>query len=266
LSALRPALTKLAEVARQLGYSWVDFEVNALLEGAPGVSALLDCLSSHEQWRHTLLALLEARESPVGTQSERVVWHLREASGSWSILPKLQKLDKKGNWSAGRCIDYGSGYPACANPAEEKAIALVRRGDGLDALALLVGHPLVFFFDAPSEPVAVVAGRPVLTIKRVDDHLHLSLAPYPAGGNAVVREGPRRIVFYVFDQPQRNVASLLGPSGLLVPASESAMVEQVATNLSSSFEVLTDFAVSAKQQLLEELTRRLGGSSLELVL
>jgi hypothetical protein len=160
------------------------------------------------------------------------------------LQPREQTLNAKGEWSKGRPIALKRlksnaeefGY---LTPQDLRLCAQIKTyaygwGNKTDytftdkAIALLVGHPHVFWEDAPTTRVEVVKGEPELLVKKIkDDRLALQFSPALQDNKEIltVKESPTRLKIIDITPEHRRIAEILGTQNRLeVPAAAKERV------------------------------------------
>ncbi len=229
---------------------------------------LLGVIQKKAAWELSLNALTNlvspqaVEETAVPQATFRLVWRLRFISSTfWSLTPIEQKLSVKGGWTKGKAI-------ALKRLATEKIDYFTDQDrqvcDGLEvgyeehyysqyskpkytftaeALRSLIGHPLVFWEDAPTVRVDVVAGEPELLVKRLDsDRLRLALSPPVKNSDVlVVKETPTRLKVIVINEQHQRIAQVLGPRNQLeVPAAAEEKVLDAIASIASLVTIQSD--------------------------
>jgi len=236
-------LERLRAHCAQHGYRYLVEELDALLQG--GSSPLIDCLPRTEGWRRTLQALVDLARpaNPAAAEGERVVWSVSNTDHYWRAQPKVQKLGKRGEWSAGRLLTNGT-IPPCATQADRAALhALWKSRDKV--WPLLVGHPHVFWDDT-DHPVEIASGTPELHIGHTPDGVRIQLEP-PTGAG-VVREDLSLVRVFDCEEAHRKMASLLGPGGLTLPADAAESVQEILAPLSRLVRIVSDVSAGVEEQ------------------
>ena len=243
-------LGRLQEIAGQAeasGFCWLAREVQALLAALePAAGAAEDSLSGQvlcrlfkpdAGWRHSLSELIAAvhavRQSDA---TQRLCWFLNYEDGVFSLVPKEQRRNNQGNWSAGRTLSLTRlatlNQPWITGQDQALCAALLPAAGEKEAegspdqqrlLPALVGHPLLFLQESPKVPVEVVAAEPELMVECHDEALFLHFSP-PVGEQeySVWQETATRFKVVRIQEEHRRVAAITGPDGLLVPQSASA--------------------------------------------
>ena len=96
------------------------------------------------------------------------------------------------------------------------------------AVAALIGHPLLFWFDSPGTRVELLPGEPELLVKAGGEHVTISLRPpvRPGDGNVVVtRESPTRLRVVRIREEHHRIGAIVG-DGLVVPLEAEVRVLQ----------------------------------------
>ena len=268
-AVLRGPAEALLGAARESGYRWFELTLTELLQrldgpkgAAPAVSrpktegrSLVQLFRRQEIWEHALNRLLEVsqtgQESPVANTQTRLVWWLNwYENGYCRITPREQKRDARGLWTRGRSVAlkrlYGhSEQVDYLTPQDLRICACIRAEYGgyygstsyvIDyrkALPAMVGHPLVFWEDAPEVRVELVRGEPELVIGPQNSHWRLEFSPKTSPGESVgvVKETPTRLKVIEFSDAHKQILAVLG-DGLLVPAAAKDRVLETIAALS----------------------------------
>jgi superfamily II DNA or RNA helicase len=280
--ALRGPLIALLNTAQKNGYSWFAAELRELrrrLDGQPGEESagnggrhLAVLFQLKEPWEHALNALLEltqTRPEPAAAPTRLVWWISWHQSGNCSIGPREQKRDARGQWTQGRPVAlkrlYGHREKLDFLTPQDREICTAIRPifsgyyggssyeiDTVKALPLLVGHPLIFWEDAPAVRVELVKGEPELLITPQDSQWRLELVPQIVLDEPlrVVRETPTRLKVIVFNEAHRRITALLG-QGLLVPGAAKTRVLETVAALANV--VTVQSSIDAGVENLEEV-------------
>jgi SNF2 family DNA or RNA helicase len=241
----------------------------ATLRSRHGFADLSGWFERQEAWQRQLSALINLQQgAPADTpaNASRLVWTLGfdPRHGITELEPREQKRDARGTWSKGRALGLKRLHEEAAvldflTPADVRTAATIgpyreyyssapRYQFDLDkAVVALVGHPLVFWMDAPETRVELLAGAPELLIKATGPTLWLSLQPaLPEQGTNVVavRETPTRLrVVQILDE-HRRIGAIVG-AGLSVPRHAEQQVLQAIGAISSLVTVQSDIGGGA---------------------
>ena len=279
LAQRRLELEELAQQAEAAGYLLLAGQALALLGhlGEPaqakraaalrerlGFADLTQWFERQEAWQRQLTALINLHQPAAPEQSGavRLAWMLvyDARHGLTEVEPREQKRDARGAWSKGRAvglkrlrfeseqIDYLT--PQDLRAAEAISVAhrnyhssgLAYEVDPQRAAAALVGHPLVFWQEAPDTRVELLAGEPELLIRKRGGNLHLSLQPAIPDNNSTVvisRETPTRLRVIAIADEHRRIAAIVG-DGLIVPEHAEQQVLQAIGSISSLVTVQSD--------------------------
>ncbi|MEB3289743.1 MAG: DEAD/DEAH box helicase [Leptolyngbya sp.] len=246
--------------AKEAGFDWFALEAATLLarlnpsstygkdaaalQEKTGILPLANIIAPKEAWELALTALMGLQASPGKTEAVaetayRMAWFLTMYSSQrWMLQPKEQKISVKGGWSRGRAValhrlKYSLSDFPYLTPQDREICACMGSEYGsygstnyyfLDEVMLaLVGHPLVFWEDAPTTPLEIVKGEPALTVKQgKNGMLTLSLTPplEDQQSVALIKETPTRIKVVEFTKEHQRIAAILGPQNALeVPES-----------------------------------------------
>ena len=286
LAEHRPALLELTRQADAAGFHLISAQAASLLGhlGDPdqarqaaalrarlGLADIGAWFERQEAWQRQLSALINLQQAaPVETPSNasRLVWLLDfdPKRGISALEPREQKRDARGAWSKGRAVGLKRlreeaehiaflsaqdvRVSAAIMPVQQYYGAGLRYEiDPLAAVAALVGHPLVYWANAPESRVELLPGAPELLIKAHGAELWLSLNPaLPAHGENVVliKETPTRLrVVGILDE-HRRIGAILG-GGLAVPRHAEQQVLQAIGAISSLVTVQSDIGGGAAQ-------------------
>jgi superfamily II DNA or RNA helicase len=270
----RGGLARLREVvslALVNGHAWLARECSGLLarldakgmpqKTSPGERYVVDLYHRQEPWERALGALVglsagaatagNAKGTPGGSK-KRLAWFLQEFSGGCTLTPREQSLDKQGGWSGGRNVALkrlareANDFPYLT-PQDRKICQAIETQsvyygapayflDADRALPELVGHPLVFWEDAPGVSIELVAGTPELLVTSAQGQITLALA----GGSQIqdmergvllIRESPIRCKVIRIAPIHRQIAEILGGKGLSVPQEAEAQAVRALSAL-----------------------------------
>ena len=249
------------------GYDWFAMEAATLMarlnenlkeskQAAPlqektGIHPMVDLVKPKEPWEISLTALVglnpkveTGQKNSSAAADYRLAWFLTFYSeDNWTLQPKEQKISVKGGWSRGRAIalrrlKYEAESFNYLTPQDLQVCAHLVSDPysyGYDnykfkdhALLALVGHPLVFWEDAPTTRVEIVKGEPALMVRQTKPGwLAISLVPeVPEKKNlAMVKETPTRLKVVDLNVNHHRIAEILGPDNdLEVPESAKDQV------------------------------------------
>lgn len=237
-----------------------------------------------EGWQRQLAALINLQQ-PEGAavaatgKASRLVW-LLEYQPRWGVTevtPVEQKRDARGIWSKGRAASLKRlrfetetfDFLTPQDVRATEAITVAHRGytsSGMAyevhpqrAVAALVGHPLLFWSDAPDMRVEMLAGEPELLIKKSAGNLEIRLNPPIPDDNATVivtRETPTRLRVVTIADEHRRIAAIVGDA-LHVPAHAEEQVLRAISSISSLVTVQSDIGGAAPHMEQVEADTRL---------
>ncbi|SEI98066.1 Superfamily II DNA or RNA helicase, SNF2 family [Azotobacter beijerinckii] len=296
-----------AELAGE-GYEWLVAELDALLErqfGLPptdwhrrqGLRPLVERYRRQELWEHALAALAALRPgsravAPVAPQSsQRLAWMIGSAAAQMpSVEPREQKLGAKGQWSKGRAVALKRLLEETDSfdyllEQDRRVIQQIQMHsdyygvryqlDGERALPHLVGHPALFWSDAPEVRIDLVAGSVALELRQRGSQIHLALTPEgiaACDGLFLERETPTRLVVYPLGREAQQIAAILG-GGLSVPQSAKAQLMETIGSIAPLLPIHSDLPelavnidkVAADGKLYAHLLPLLEGLRLQLL-
>ena len=271
--------TKLQDHRAQLdqqGYAWLAAEFDALISAQFGVPRLLHdvhedaglkpfvtLLQRQEAWEHALYALTQLKQASApahaaAKKTTRLAWLVNPRGWSTQLEPREQKLSAKGQWSKGRPVALKRLMDEVDRldflcEQDRQAIRLIQAGHpyyshieyelplGV-ALPKLVGHPALFWHDAPDVRVELEAGHASLRLEAQEGRLLLRLEP-----QGVVTEDtyylhqqtPTQLQVYSINSELRQIAKIIG-KGLSVPQSGKAQLVDAVSAIAPLLPIHSD--------------------------
>lgn len=249
-SRLSGGLSAFYAQAQASGYYWVALEVAMLLsrfkpksefvkiadqlQRSTEIVPLVDLVKSLEPWELCLNALTNLNQAPVASEpsetKQRLAWFITMYASSWTIQPKEQSLNAKGEWGKGRNVALkrlarsSEDFPYLTEQDQKICAGLKAYSSGgyygqvdyrFDEKAILglVGHPYVFWDDAPGTRIEVVRGEPELIVKKgKNDRLTLELSPALKDNQSIllIKESPTRLKIIELTAEHRRIGEILG--------------------------------------------------------
>jgi len=223
-----------------------------------------------EPWQRQLNALINlqpAVNAETAVKESRLVWLLRyqDDMGVQHIEPREQKRDAQGGWSRGRAIGLKRLSEEAADldflTAQDLQVASTIAGykyygnstvryefDTGKAVAALIGHPLLFWFDTPGTRIELLPGEPELLVKAHGGKVTITMRPVLGSDerqdSVVSRETPTRLRVVKIKDEHRRIAAIIG-DGLVVPLQAERQVLQAIGAISASITVQSDIGGSA---------------------
>jgi len=279
------ALLKLYQTTEANGLSWIASQIAALLghlgvkgyvdkaqtlQNQGGFESLLGWFERQENWQRQLNALVHlggkgssTTDSTTTTGSPRLIWLLSYTAKyqQISLEPREQKCTANGLWSKGRPVALKrlhkeANQLAYLLPQDLNAIKAIYKSydyygsdyelDNQKAIVALIGHPAVFWQDAPDIRVELIKGEPELLIKRHSKDLTLSLQPAIQDSTKflIQQETPTRLRIIQATDEHRRIAAILGAE-LTVPLDAEARVLQAIGAIAPMITVLSDIGGQA---------------------
>jgi superfamily II DNA or RNA helicase len=229
---------------------------------------MADWFEREEPWQRQLNALinLQPAVNVEVVKEARLVWLLKfdPVYGVQQIEPREQKRDAQGGWSRGRAValkrlsedaaqfDYLSAQDLNV-AATVKAYRYYSSSGSryeLDidkAVPALVGHPLLFWMDAPGTRIELLPGEPELLVKARAGHVTITLQPaMPTYSDdiCVMKETPTRLRVVRIGEEHRRISAIVG-DGLVVPLAAEKQVLKAISAISSIVTVQSDIGGSA---------------------
>lgn len=260
---------KLEEYRDQLdreGYAWLAAEFDALIAAqylvprqladvhlSADLQPLVSLCHRQEAWEHALNALTQLRPgkaaaTPVADENNtRLAWLISIGTYSRKVEPREQKRNSKGQWSKGRVVALkrlldDSALMDFLCEQDRQAISAIvvshHHYSSVDyelpfglAMPRLVGHPALYWDDAPDVRIDLQAGQASLNLQSSAGQIRLQLEPEgirSADEVFVHKETPTRLLVYPMSRELRKIADIVG-KGLSVPTSaKGQLIEAVS--------------------------------------
>jgi superfamily II DNA or RNA helicase len=201
-------------------------------------------------WEYALDALsqLTAAEN---ANTSRMAWFLTLHRYELTLEPREQKYNRDG-WTKGRPLSLKRLNDAADTlpwllAQDRQALRHIHYSsaysfyghngtytlDAEAALPALVGHPAVFWQDAPDVRIDIEPGQVTLVITEAGEHLALTLRPPGISDSCGLlweKETPTRLVVYPVSDEHRKIAGILGRE-LRIPASARDRVLQSVSSI-----------------------------------
>ncbi|MFC4653970.1 MULTISPECIES: DEAD/DEAH box helicase [Rheinheimera] len=243
-------LEELREFTAAVGYDWVTAELDellALVAECPRVlpehwhqlhqlKPLTALYQPKAQWQMALRALSELGGKPKAEQkTSRLAWFLQD-QGAWLDLDVKEQKRTVSGWTKGKAValrrlSVEQETLDCLSPADKAVAACIRavrnyyggtqyEFDREAALKALIGHPHVFWLDAPDTPLELTEGKVSLQLKRQGTDYKLALEPPVLAEQSLVwrKTSPTRLTLYPVTPDIEKAGAIVG-KGLKVPAS-----------------------------------------------
>ncbi len=289
-------LSKLEKQMSEAEYLWIEAEVTALiaavdkgekakkkraemLHGRLNTVSFVHCVEPIPTWEKSLNALLQIGEEIQSRPTDqddlhqqhgqRLIWllHYNRRYNIVGIIPRLQKLTKKGTWTKGRSVSLKNLYEnhetmeglteqdrrVCLSIVTENYFDsyyddVEYRIDEDRALSALVGHPLVFLEGDLEHPVELLDGEPEIRFREEGEGTHIAMHPSPETSLKrvmLMKETPSRFKVIRFLPEHLKIAEILGENGLKLPKKSKEMASRAVAALSSMITVNSDQALAA---------------------
>ncbi|MCE3603499.1 DEAD/DEAH box helicase [Massilia sp. P8910] len=291
----RAQLEQMMTQATEAGFDLVAAQLGALLGRIGAVSREQEAIALRQRLRFADMSGWFEREEPWERQlnalinlqpavnvevvkEARLVWGLRfdPLYGIQDIEAREQKRDAQGGWSRGRAMglkrlsedaasfDFLTSQDlhvvATLNAYKYYSGGGVRYEFDMDkAVAALIGHPLLFWIDAPGTRVELLPGEPELMIKARAGNVTITLQPSILDNTddvCVTRETPTRLRVVRISDEHRRIGAIVG-NGLVVPLHAEKQVLKAIGAISSIVTVQSDIGGSAADIAQVEADSRL---------
>jgi hypothetical protein len=286
LSKKREQLEQVMDEATAAGFDLIAAQLGAILGrlGAAGAVArdqqaialrqrhrladLTGWFEREEPWQRQLNALinLQPAANVEVVRESRLVWMIGydPTWGVSSIEAREQKRDTQGGWSKGRMValkrlSEDAGELEFLTAQDLAVIATVQAFkyysssgaryelDTDKAVAALIGHPLLFWIDAPGTRVELLPGEPELLVKARAGEVAITMRPAITASSddiEVSKETPTRLRVVRVTPEHRRVGAIIG-EGLVVPLHAEKQVLKAIGAISSIVTVQSDIGSSA---------------------
>ncbi len=254
----------LLQLSRPAGENGSATGTTAETHAGAGLRPLSPAITFEPAWRRTLAALKQLVPDPetktTGHETApgmRLAWFLElTPEGGLNLTPRVQKQHAS-RWSPGRNLALsriyeGERLPFFTEQDERICRALRRRPenrgedyyfDQAAAVEALAGHPHLFLQGHPEIPVAVSRGEAVIILSHnsADDTFRLRLEPDLGQLELLVTApSPTRFIYYRNSEELKEISRLLGPGGLLLPATARTELTRTVTFLARLIPVYSD--------------------------
>ena len=239
--------------------------------------ALADLFVSKPDWELALDALInlplsdkKSDASAGADKAMRLAWLVSydDKHHRIELEPREQKLQAKGSWSKGRAValkrlaqesagfEYLSEHDLkiCAHIKEYRDSGWYGSNtffafDSATAQAL-VGHPGVYWADAPDVKVEIVKGEAELRVRKPDKSNNIRITLEPAPGHEqkfyVSKDSPTRLKVIEFSHEHHKIFTVLGAKGLEVPLSAQERVLQTLSSIAGLLTVHSDIGGNSR--------------------
>lgn len=267
----RHNLYLLFSQSQQHGYDWVAAETDQLRHqqfNEPSelpdwhtshqLQPLCKALQREETWQRALSALTQLKAPLQQLTDTRIAWFLECESNYINLEPREQKRSAKGVWSKGRPVALKRlSYEQASLPGiieqDKKIASCIRKSydnyyggsdyelNGEKALPYLIGHPAVFWLDAPDIQIDIVKGEPALVMKQHGDTISLQLEPAMHADHSIVwqKQTPTRLAVYPGSPEIKQIASIIG-TGLSVPSNAREQLVAVIAAIAPHLAIHSD--------------------------
>lgn len=269
----RHNLYLLFSQSQQNGYDWIAAELDQLRHNQFDESLDLPEWHSHHQfqplcnllvwkreesWQRALSALAKLKGPTQQGSDTRIAWFIECEPHYVNLEPREQKRGAKGVWSKGRPVALKRlSYEQDSLPGileqDKKIASCIRKSydnyygasdyelDGDKALPFLIGHPAVFWLDAPDVQIDIVKGEPALAMQQKGDQISLQLEPVMHVDQPVVwqKQTPTRLSVYPNTPEIKQISSIIG-KGLSVPSNAKEQLVKVIAAIAPHLAIHSD--------------------------
>ncbi|MFC5551938.1 SNF2-related protein [Massilia aerilata] len=275
-------LEQQMEAAEAAGFDFIAAQIGSVLGQLGMVGIDRRAIALRQRHRFTDMALWFEREQPWERQlnalinlqpavnvevvkESRLAWLLGwdEHLGVRALEPREQKRDVQGGWTRGRPLALKRLAEDAAEldflTAQDVQVAATigayryYSGTGMryefdldKAVALLAGHPLLFWMDSPGTRIELLPGEPQLMVRAGGGKVTISLNPpmrEQQGEVVVTKETPTRLRIVRIKEEHKRIGAIVG-DGLVVPLEAEKRVLQAISAISSIVTVQSDIGGS----------------------
>lgn len=282
LAERKAFLEQQMEMAEAAGFDFIAAQIGAVLGQLGMVGIDKRAIALRQRHRFTDMALWFEREQAWERQlnalinlqpavnvevvkESRLAWLVGwdEHLGVRALEPREQKRDVQGGWTRGRPLALKRLAEDAAEldflTAQDVQVASTigayryYSGTGMryefdldKAVALLAGHPLLFWMDSPGTRIELLPGEPQLMVRAGGGKVTISLNPpmrEQQGEVVVTRETPTRLRIVRIKEEHKRIGAIVG-EGLEVPLEAEKRVLQAISAISSIVTVQSDIGGS----------------------
>jgi len=275
-------LEQQMETAEAAGFDFIAAQIGSVLGQLGMVGIDKRAIALRQRHRFTDMALWFEREQPWERQlnalinlqpavnvevvkESRLAWLVGwdEHLGVRALEPREQKRDVQGGWTRGRPLALKRLAEDAAEleflTAQDVQVASTigayryYSGTGMryefdldKAVALLAGHPLLFWMDSPGTRIELLPGEPQLMVRAGGGKVTISLNPpmrEQQGEVVVTKETPTRLRIVRIKEEHKRIGAIVG-EGLEVPLEAEKRVLQAISAISSIVTVQSDIGGS----------------------
>ncbi|MES3025009.1 MAG: DEAD/DEAH box helicase [Pseudomonadota bacterium] len=280
----RSQIEQMLEASERAGFDLISAQLAAVLGRMDGVghdmraialrqrhrfSDMCGWFEREEAWQRQLNALINLQPAvnlEAAVKETRLIWLIKfdPNYGVQDLEPREQKRDAQGGWSKGRAMGLKRLSEDAAEldflSAQDVAVAATLKAwkyysssgaryefDVDKAVATLIGHPLLFWADAPGTRVELLPGEPELLVKARAGQVTISMQPpvtEDTDDTCVTRETPTRLRVVQIREEHRRIGAIVG-NGLVVPLHAEKQVLKAISAISSIVTVQSDIGGSA---------------------
>jgi len=275
-------LEQQMETAEAAGFDFIAAQIGSVLGQLGMVGIDKRAIALRQRHHFTDMALWFEREQPWERQlnalinlqpavnvevvkESRLAWLVGwdEHLGVRALEPREQKRDVQGGWTRGRPMALKRLAEDAAEldflTAQDVQVASTigayryYSGTGMryefdldKAVALLAGHPLLFWMDSPGTRIELLPGEPQLMVRAGGGKVTISLNPTmreQQGEVVVTKETPTRLRIVRIKDEHKRIGAIVG-AGLEVPLEAEKRVLQAISAISSIVTVQSDIGGS----------------------
>ena len=275
-------LEQQMETAEAAGFDFIAAQIGSVLGQLGMVGIDKRAIALRQRHHFTDMALWFEREQPWERQlnalinlqpavnvevvkESRLAWLVGwdEHLGVRALEPREQKRDVQGGWTRGRPMALKRLAEDAAEldflTAQDVQVASTigayryYSGTGMryefdldKAVALLAGHPLLFWMDSPGTRIELLPGEPQLMVRASGGKVTISLNPpmrEQQGEVVVTKETPTRLRIVRIKDEHKRIGAIVG-AGLEVPLEAEKRVLQAISAISSIVTVQSDIGGS----------------------
>jgi superfamily II DNA or RNA helicase len=283
LGAKRAALEQMLELSELAGFDLLSAQLASVLGRLGSVAHEQRAIALRQQCRFADFSTWFEREEPwqrqlnalinlqpalnvAAVKETRLVWGIKfdPAYGVQELEPREQKRDAQGGWSRGRAIGLKrlsdeAGSLEFLTAQDLNVVATLKafkyyassgaryEFDLEKAVAALIGHPMLFWIDAPGTRVELLPGEPELSIRADPLNVTITMRPQVLDDTddvCVTRETPTRLRVVKISEEHRRIGAIIG-EGLVVPLHAEKQVLKAISAISSIVTVQSDIGGSA---------------------
>ena len=232
----------------------------AMIRESTGMITITNLVEPKERWQHVINALINLKKGGTtlneSQKAARMIWlfNFNAKKQTWDLAPREQRRTINGYWSKGRKIalkrlrnephsfDFMSPHDIkiCSYIKEQFESNWRRHSEVYyyftpGVLTAMVGHPLIFWEDAPQTQLEVMKGQAEIIISEQPGDKYEVAFSHAFDSEKkiqIVKESPTCIKIIEIDEEVQRIAQILG-KGITIPQTAKDKIMEAIDSISS---------------------------------